>query len=111
LAASPHTRQAHDQFGAPTTITTYTTAAQGVRATTSGTYSFQITGFPTGDPASITSVPGTALAGLTAGLVYNITGNGIPVGTTFVAPSGGSTIELDLDAIASEVNAILTITG
>jgi hypothetical protein len=110
-AATPHTTNAHDQFGNPTTVTNYTVAAQGVRASTTGQFSFQITGFPTGDPASITNVPTDALAGLTAGLVYNIAGNGIPVGTTFIAPSGGSTIDMDLDATASELAAILTITG
>jgi hypothetical protein len=111
LAATSHTTTGTDDFGAATTITTYTIAQQEVRATASGQYPLQLTGFPVIDPTSVTDIPSSALAGLEPGLVYDITGPGIPVGATFVAPVGGTSITLDLDATASSLDAILTITG
>lgn len=85
---------------------------QGVRATTSGVYSLAITGAPDADWYSVTSIPTAALAALDEGLRYNIAGNGLAVGTTFIAPASGATaIELDLPATSSTLNAILTITG
>jgi hypothetical protein len=112
LAATPHvTSGVDDEFGMPTTVTTYVVAQQEVRATVAGNYPIQLFGFPTADPASVTNIPSSALGGLEPGLVYNITGNGIPAGATFVAPSSGTSITLDLDATASDLKAILTITG
>ena len=111
LAATPHTSHGFDVFGQPTTRTTYSVAQQPVRATASGQFPVVISGFPTDDPFSVTAIPSGALMSLTPGLVYNITGNGIEVGTTFVAPSAGDSITLDLRATASEIGAILTITG
>jgi hypothetical protein len=112
LAATPHTSSALDMFGQTTNVTTYTVAQQPVRATASGQYPLQLRGFPTGDRASITGIPAAALMGLTPGLRYNISGNGIPIGATFIAPSSGSTaLEMDVRATSSDVNAVLTITG
>jgi hypothetical protein len=112
LAASPHTTTTIDMFGQTVSATFYTVAEQAVVATTSGQFPLQLSGFPTGDRAQITGIPSAALMGLTPGLRYNISGNGIPIGATFVAPSSGSTsIEMDVLATTSEVNAILTITG
>jgi hypothetical protein len=84
---------------------------QPVLATTSGQYAVALTGFPSADPASVTSIPSGDLLALTPGLLYNISGNGIPVGATFTAPSSGTEIWLDLDVTASDINAQLTITG
>ena len=111
LAATPQTTTGLDEFGQTTSITTYTIAQQAVRATSSGVYPLQLTGFPTDDPASVTGIPAIALGSLQPGLMYNISGNGIPLGTTFVAPASGTAITLDLDATASNFNAILTVTG
>jgi hypothetical protein len=112
LAATPNvTTGTDDEFGMPTTVTTYAVAQQEVRATAAGQYPLQLFGFPSDDPASITDIPSIALGTLEPGLVYNITGNGIPVSATFVAPASGTSITLDLDATASDLNAILTVTG
>ena len=88
-----------------------TVVAQPVVATSSGLYSLGINGMPDGDWYSITSIPPGALAGLIAGLRYNIAGNGIQVGTTFVADPAATSITLDQPATATAVNALLTITG
>lgn len=111
LAATPHTHLGLDAFGQPTSITTYAVAAQPVRATASGQFPLTLSGFPTGDAYSVTGIPASALSGLMPGLIYNISGNGIQVGSTFVAPTGGTAVELDRIATSSELNAILTITG
>jgi hypothetical protein len=110
-AATPHTETVTGDLGELEGVTTYTVALQPVRAVASGQFPFGISGFATGDPAVVTHIPAGALMGLTPGLVYNITGNGIPIGTTFVAPMGGTSITLDLEATTSETDAILTITG
>ena len=90
----------------------YTVAPQEVTATTTGTFSLGITGAPDADWYSVTSIPASALSGLVTGLRYNISGNGIQVGSTFLAPASGATaIELDLPASSSTLGAILTITG
>lgn len=112
LAAQPFTTEGEDGFGQPVTLTSYVVTEQAVRATTSGVFGAQLTGFPDADPASITDIPSGPLLGLVPGLVYNIAGNGLAIGSTFVAPSSGATeIELDLAATAAEAGAILTITG
>lgn len=112
IAATPHTIKITDAFGKPAFVQVFTIGQQQVFATASGQLPVTLTGFPAYDPSLITGVPSGALMGLTPGLVYNITGNGIRVGTTFVAPSGtGTSITLDLPATASGVNSILTITG
>ena len=86
--------------------------SQEVRSTTTGLYSLGITGAPDADWYSITSIPAAALSTLTAGLRYNISGTGLDVGTTFIAPASGATaIDLDVPASSSTLNAILTITG
>ena len=91
---------------------TYTVYTQEVTATSSGTYSLGITGSPDADWYSVTSIPPAALTGLVTGLRYNIGGNGIPVGSTFVAPASGATaITLDQPASSSTLAAILTFTG
>jgi hypothetical protein len=110
--AVPITSAGEDMFGQPITLTTYSVAARPVRATTTGTFGVQLTGFPTGDPAVITDISSASLLALVPGLVYNISGNGIAVGSTFVAPASGATeLTLDLPATASDIGAILTITG
>jgi hypothetical protein len=110
-AATPHTTTVVGDLGELEGVTTYTVAAQPVRATASGQFPLTITGFPVSDPAVVTGIPSGALMSLTPGLIYNVTGNGIPVGATFIAPSSGTSITLDLPATASDINAILTITG
>jgi hypothetical protein len=88
------------------------TGAQPVTATSSGTFAVLITGLPSADWYTITNIPAGALASLSHGLRYNLSGAGIQVGTTFTAPSGGVTaITLDLPATASAFAAILNITG
>jgi len=85
---------------------------QAVTAISSGTFAIRVTGLPDADSYSITSIPSGALASLTAGLRYNISGNGLQVGTTFVAPGSGATeITIDQPATASAINGIFTITG
>jgi hypothetical protein len=86
-------------------------AAQPVTATATGLRSLAINGMPDRDWYTITAIPPGALASLTAGLRYNIAGNGIEVGTTFVAAPAATTITLDQPATATGVNALLTITG
>jgi hypothetical protein len=84
---------------------------QPVTATSTGTYSLRIEGTPGADWYSITGIPAGALATLTTGLRYNISGNGIQVGSTFVADSSATSITLDLPASSAAFSAILTITG
>jgi len=81
-----------------------------VIALLSGQYPLQLTGMASDDWTSVTSIPEAHLAGLTPGLTYNIAGNGIATGTTFVAPDGGTSITLSQPASSSE-RALLTITG
>jgi hypothetical protein len=91
--------------------TTYTVEQVDVKATATGDFPLRVTGMPDGDWYTITSIPSEHLATLTAGLRYNIAGNGIQIGTTFLAPGPGSTsIELDLPASSTGL-AILTIAG
>lgn len=112
FVAVPHTTTGFDSLGMPTEATTYSFAEQQVLAEQSATAAYQITGFPDSDWYSITSIPATVLASLTPGLRYNISGNGIQTGTTFIAPAPGSTsIELDQATSSSDQGAILTITG
>jgi hypothetical protein len=110
-AATPFTETISGPLGEVESVTTWTVASQPVRATATGQVPVVLSGFPDSDPASVTGIPPSALMTLTPGLLYNITGNGIEVGSTFVAPSGGTEISLDLPATASDINAILTITG
>jgi len=85
---------------------------QDVTATASGDYPVAITGAPDADWYSITGIPSSVFLSLFAGLRYNISGNGLAIGTTFIAPAGGSTaITIDLPATTSALDAILTITG
>jgi len=100
------------QVDAQSHVTSYDIRTQEVRAIETGVFPLQIAGFPTQeDPHHVTAVPADALASLTPGLVYNITGNSLTVGTTFIAPSGGTVIDLALPAIGSTLNGILTISG
>jgi hypothetical protein len=109
LAATPHTTLNVDLSGQQTSVTTYTVAPQAVRATAGGLFPIEVTGFPTGSAYTVTNIP--SLSDLMPGLVYNISGSGIQTGTTFVAPSGGTSIDLDLPAESSEINDVLTIAG
>lgn len=109
--ADPHYTDGLDSFGQPTQIVTYLVHAKPCYATTSGQFAFLITGMPDADWYSVTNIPDGVLASLQTGLRYNITGNGLQNGTTFVAPAGGRSIELDQAATASQINSILTITG
>ncbi len=106
-----NTETAVDSTGQQTSKVQSYLAEQQVTAVTSGQYPVIISGFPDADPLSITGIPAGVLSGLEAGLVYNISGNGIPVGATFVSSGAGSELTLDLPATASDLNAILTITG
>jgi hypothetical protein len=98
-------------IGTDVTTTSYTVAKQPAFATASGQFPVVITGIPDGNWYSITSMPDGVLSSLTTGLVYNITGNGLQTGTTFIAPSGGNEITIDQPATSAQLNAILTITG
>jgi hypothetical protein len=111
LGASSHTSQTIGDYGEPETLTIYSVAQQFAYATQTGQSPVLLSGFPALDPYSVTDVPTEALARLTPGLKYNITGNGVPVGATFVAPSSGTSIALDLPTTASDINSIFTITG
>jgi hypothetical protein len=84
---------------------------QEVTATSTGTYSLRIEGTPGADWYSITGIPAGALATLTTGLRYNISGNGIQVGSTFVADSAATSITLGPPPATSAFGAIPTITG
>ena len=84
---------------------------QAVNATATGTFSLGVSGMPDNDWYSITAIPPGALATLTDGLRYNISGNGLQLGTTFVADTSATTITLDLPATSTTVGAVLTITG
>jgi hypothetical protein len=97
--------------GQPTTATTYNVIEVAPTAIATGLFSMVISGMPDQDWYSVTGIPDGVLAGLTTGLRYNISGNGLQVSTTFVAPSGGNAIEIDQAASSSQLNAILTITG
>jgi hypothetical protein len=87
---------------------------QDVTASGSGEVPVNITGFADQDWYSITSIPLGVLADLVPGLRYNIAGNGLPVGTTFVAPDSPATatsLILEQPATSAEIGALLTITG
>jgi hypothetical protein len=81
-----------------------------------GTIVDPITVVTTGNVAeanlTIDGIPTEALAALTPGLLYNVTGNSIPGGTTFIAPALGATsIDLDQAPTATVDAALLTFTG
>jgi hypothetical protein len=66
----------------------------------------------TQDDLTITGIPAAALSGLTEDAQYNISGNGIRSGTTFVAPADGETsIDLDQRPVSTQPAALLTIQG
>jgi hypothetical protein len=112
LAATSHTYTDTDSLGLPTTYVSYTVSPQAVTATTTGDYPMQLIGMPDADWYNVTGIPSTALSELNTGAVYNISGNGIEKGSTFIAPAPGATsIELSLPTSASNFNTLLTITG
>lgn len=111
LVAEPSVSTITGPDGHPLDVTTYYVLEQEVTATSTGTYPLSITGMPGPDSYSVSSIPADALASLATGLRYNISGNGIQVGSTFLAPGSGTSVELDLPATSSSINAILTITG
>lgn len=91
-----------------------TVTAQEVTARATGTYPVNIAGFADTDWYSLTNIPLGVLAPLVPGLRYNVTGNGIPLGTTFVAPGTPATateLTLDQPATAAAIGALVTITG
>jgi hypothetical protein len=93
-------------------INNYVVEFRPVTATVTGDFPAALSGMPSGDWYSITGIPSASLAGLTEGLSYNVSGNGIPVGATFVAPASGATaITIDQPASSAEIGALLTITG
>jgi hypothetical protein len=93
-------------------VNNYVVESRPVTATVSGDFPAALGGMPSGDWYSITSIPAAALSSLTPGLSYNVSGNGIPVGATFIAPASGATaITIDQPASSAEIGAILTITG
>lgn len=111
FAAWPTTTQTVFQ-GFPSSRTTYSVREQDVNATAAGTFAVLITGAPSPDFFLVDGIPSTVLASLSPGLAYNIAGSGIPPAATFIAPDRGATsVELDLPATASNLNAVLTITG
>jgi len=93
-------------------VNAYVVESRPVTATATGNFPAALSGMPSGDWYTVTNIPSAALAGLTAGLSYNVSGNGIPVGATFVAPASGAVaITIDQPASSAEIGAILTITG
>jgi hypothetical protein len=98
-----------DQTGQPQVY--WDVVQQPVRLNATGSFAFQINGMPDQDWYSITKIPGSVLSGLIPGLRYNLSGAGIKVGSTFVAPNGGTSIEIDQAAEASAPNALITISG
>jgi len=93
-------------------VNNYVVESRPVAATASGDFPAALSGMPSGDWYSVTGIPSAALSSLTAGLSYNVSGNGIPVGATFIAPASGATaITIDQPASSAEIGAILTITG
>lgn len=112
VAQATRTDGTDSQTGMPTQKTTYSVVAQDVRATSTGHYPILITGFPDiTDQFLVDDIPAGVLIGLEPGLVYNINGNGIPLGATFIAPNGGTSLELDEPAEGSMLGGIVTITG
>lgn len=75
-----------------------------------GEFPLELGGLPNDDWRNVTAIPEADLAALTPGLVYNIAGNGITNGSTFVAPSSGTEITMSIPASSSGL-AILTISG
>ena len=93
-------------------VNAYTIESRPVTATQAGDFPAQLSGVPSGDWYSVTGIPSAALSSLIEGLAYNISGNGIPVGSTFIAPASGATsLTIDQPASSAEIGAILTITG
>lgn len=86
-------------------------APQVVVATATGVFPLGVNGMPDSDWYNVTAIPPGALASLITGLRYNISGNGLQSGTTFVADSGATSITLDLPSSATAIAAVLTITG
>lgn len=112
MAAQAHTTTGTDSFGQPTSRTTFSVGTQQVVAVATGDFPIEIAGMPTADAYRVSSIPGTVLGGLQPGSRYNISGNGIAPGSTFVAPDPGATeIMLDLPTTASNFGALITITG
>ena len=111
IAATPHTTLGFDDAGNALSQTTFTIAQQPVLATATGTFPLEIFGFSTADPYTVDGIPPGALTDMTPGLLYNITGNGIQLGSLTQRGSDDTELTLDLPATASQLNAILTITG
>jgi hypothetical protein len=86
--------------------------AVAVAATASGDVGVLLDALPSADWYTVTGIAAASLSSLVEGLRYNITGAGIPAGTTFLAPAAGATaLDLDQPATAAALNALLTITG
>src|SRR6185369_15468113 len=93
-------------------VNAYLVESRPVTATASGDFPAALGGMPSGDWYTVTGIPSASLSSLTEGLSYNVSGNGIPVGATFVAPASGATaITIDQPASSAEIGALLTITG
>lgn len=69
-----------------------------------------ISGIP-GSPTDVISNIAASLSGLTTGAQYDISGGGIPTGATFLAPSSGSSVTLDLAPTLTAIGVPLTIVG
>jgi hypothetical protein len=83
-----------------------------VTATATGDVGVLLDAMPSADWYTVTGIAAASLSSLVEGLAYNITGAGIPVGSTFIAPAAGSTeLVLDQPATDAALNALLTITG
>jgi hypothetical protein len=112
VATSTTTLGTDASTGMQTQKVAYSVARQDVRATSTGDFAILITGFPDiNDRFLIDDIPTGVLTGLEPGLVYNINGNGIPLGATFIAPNGGTEIEIDQEAEGSTIAGVVTITG
>lgn len=69
-----------------------------------------ISGIP-GTPTDVVSNIAASLSGLTTGAQYDISGGGIPTGATFLAPSSGSSVTLDLAPTLTAIGVPITISG
>ncbi len=90
------------------TTATLTTISGGAVSAASGSVALTFTGMPNAASGLITNVSG--ISGLEVGSVYNVSGPGIPKGSTFTA-DGTDQISLDGVATASHLGASLVIDG
>lgn len=95
-------------WGGGTSGTLATISGGSVNASSSSGIPLTFSALPSAASSVLTNVSG--VDSLTPGGTYNISGPGIPAGTTFIA-NGTSTITIDQPATAAQLGASLTIDG